>query len=486
MLYVEINGVSTETSRLVISNRVTRTPDEAIFTVNNPTSVPAVGQSVLIYRDSTDNKLFAGTITMIEQSKLTPNEVVANRTYSYRLYASDYQRQLDRYLVNQTYANKTCKQIIDDFVSNFTDPAIGFTTNNVSTGPTVTSVTYSYKRIAESIGELADLVGYDWYVDVDKDIHFFQKKTLPAPYEITDDVLAGIDDDSRRISYFELIPNYNQVRNRVYVRGGFYLSSAYTESFAADGTQRTFPLAWKPHNVSALTVGGAPKTYAVDYINPDDGTYEYYWNYQEKYIRCGDFTPEPTPGAGVVIAVTYQYEVPILIRVDDPVSQAAIATIEGGTGIYENIIKDETIDTKTWAQDVGLAELERFANPLIKGTFITYDHGFRAGQSVTINLSDYSAYNGEYIIQSVNIKPVTPDDLQYDIVFATTLYELKDLLIDLLRGDKIIKIREDEMVDILKIVNETVTITDSVTTTLTSHPSKWGVPTMWGLATYGS
>jgi len=221
-------------------------------------------------------------------------------------------------------------------------------------------------------------------------------------------------------------------------------------------------------------------------LYPDDGTYGYYWNYQEKYIRAGDNDPTPTPGIGDVISITYQYEIPILIRVDDEISQAAIAALEGGNGIYEAVIKDEQIDSKSLAQDRGLAELEAFSNPIIKGSFTTYDHGFRSGQSVVIDLADYSTYNGTYVIQEVNMRLVTPDTIEYDVTFATTLYKLKDLLIALLRGHKRIKLREDEMVDVLKVVNETVTINEVVVSTLTNMPYKWDVPTVWGLATYGS
>jgi hypothetical protein len=500
-IIVTVNGSEVNTVGLTIQNIITRTPDTCNFILQAPDSVPTAGQEVIVYRDTTDNKLFGGVIINAKQTKLSPSEDIYYRDYAYSVECIDYQRQLDRFLVNQTYASSSCKTIIDDIVANFTDSALGFTTNNVETGPTVTKANFSYQRVSDALSKLADLVGYDWYVDADKDIHFFQRKTILAPYNIQDDlavagvvptepvgklatdVLAGIGGNV--VFDFDLTPDYMQVRNRVIVRGGYELSDAYTETFVTDGQKRIWKLGWKPHNVSAFTVGGAAKTYAVDNLNPDDGTFEYFWNYQESYIRAAENPgTTTTPPDGTIISITYQYEVPILVQVDDTASQLLIAVTEGGSGRYEHVIKDETISSKSEAQDRGQADLDAFANPMITGSFKTYDHGFQAGQVVNVNVSGYTQYAGDYVIQQVSISVPAPGELLYTITFATTLYELKDLLLKLVRGSKRIVLRDDETIDILKIVNETMIISESHVTALKGHPTKWGQFT-WDKATWG-
>jgi hypothetical protein len=478
MVYVEINNTLVNTKGLIIENCLTRTPDTASFVLENPDTAPAAGQSVEIYRDSTDNVLFKGVIVSLNKYKLAPNEDPTYRLYSYRIRCQDYQRFLDRYLVNESYTSSSCKTIIEDFILNFTDPAIGFTTNNVATGPTITKAVFSYKRVSECITEIADMVGYDWYVDENKDLHFFQRETRDAPFTINDSALVN------KINNFSITPDYSQVRNRVYVRGSYYLSDNYTQTITADGTSRVFNLAWKPHDLS-MTVGGVSVSVAVDNLYADDGTYDYFWNYTEKYIRCSEYPGKTTtPVAGTELAITYKYEVPILVRADNTISQTAIAALEGGDGIYESVVKDETIESKELAQDRAQAEVENFGNAMISGSFSTLEHGFKAGQKVDISCSGYESFAGAYQIQRVTIRPVTPNDIMYIVEFSTTLYELKDLLIFLLRQGKRIKIRNDEVVDVLKIISESITLADSVTLTKLGHPSKWD-ERVWDRFTWG-
>ena len=474
-IVVVINGIESQVKKLAIRNIITRAPDTATFILEDPVNIPATGLPVIMYRDTPSNVIFGGIITGLTQKKLAPSQDASLRSYSYNIKCMDYQRLLDRYLVNNTYSSSNCSTIISDIIANYTDTGIGFTMNNVSRGPNITKVTFSYKRVSEAITELADLVGYDWYVDSDKDIHFFRRKTISSPYNIDDDALSYVD--GKLVKDFRLTPDYSQVRNRIYVRGGYELSDVFTESFEADGTERVFSLSWKPHNISVFTVNGVGKTYAVDFINPDDGTFEYLWNYQEKYIRAAGFQPEPTPAAGHIISITYQYEIPILVRVDNPASQTALAQLEGGDGIYESVIKDRTISSKNEAQDRGEAELESFSNPLITGNFTTYDDGFQAGQAVVINLHGYAAYNDTYVIQQVWLSIPAPGLIKYEVSFATTLYELKDLILKLLRGNKRIVLRDDETIDVLKLVNERVVISEEIIADLDSGSTLWDLVT---------
>ena len=270
-------------------------------------------------------------------------------------------------------------------------------------------------------------------------------------------------------------PDYSQLRNRVIVRGGYELSTSFTETFRADGSQRIFPLSWKPHNVSNLTVGGVNKTYAVEFLNDDDGTYNYFWNYSEKHLKSSDFitNPEPTPAAGTEIALTYQFEVPILVQVDDDQSQRAVGALEGGSGIYETIIKDTSILSRADARNRGISEIQSFGNPLINGHFVTYNEGFQSGQTINMDVSDYSRYTGDYVVQHVVISHRAPGLIEYKVQFSTTLYELKDLIIKLLRDNKRIEIRQDETIDILKTVRENVAISELITLTIVSVGTQW-------------
>jgi len=481
MIYVLIAGTSGTVKKFAISKGITSTPDNASFTLETDTLVPSIGQDVKIYKDTTDTMLFAGTIISFKKQILSPSSLASGRTYSYSVECQDYGHLLDRYLVNNSYVSQTCKQIIEHIVANYTDPAIGFTTNNVSTGRTITKINFSYKTVSEAFQELAQLLEFEWYVDSDKDIHFFEKETLSAPFEINDEALQN------KIFDFNLEPDYSQVRNRVFVRGSYYLSGDYTENIVCDGETRAWNVAFKPHDLTSVTLDTVAKTSAVDHLSDDDGTYEFFWNYAEQYIRCADNVgTQITPVAGTVLSFTYNYEIPIIIRADNEESQTAIGTIEGGTGIYESVIKDETISTREEARNRAKAEVNTFGNALIYGEFSTLEDGFDVGQFITFSASDFSDYHGNYQIKSISIIPIGNNVIVYSIYFATTLYELKDLLLSLIREKNSFYVREDEQVDVLKMIEEEINITDDTfIITQNSHPVKWN-QFIWGLATWGN
>jgi len=480
MIVVTINGSTVETSGLRIVQALTHSPDTCSFTLYAPDTVPEAGQEVYCYLDSTSGDvLFGGVIVSVTQAKLAPNEIPSNRLFKYIVECQDFSRVLDRHLVANSYSSKNSAEIIDDIITNYVDTSFGFTTNNVETSRTITRVVFNYIPVSQAISELADLLNWDWYVDYSKDIHFFEKESRPAPFSIDDDAV------NNKIDNLQIIPDYSQVRNRVYVRGGYYLSSEYTDKWVADGQSRIWALGYSPHEPSSLTINGTPKTFAVDHLYPDDGTYEFFWNYSEKYLRCAENPgTTPTPSSGDVIEFKYKYEVPIIVRVDNTVSQAAIAALEGGNGIYESIIRDETIDSLELAHDRGLAEVNQFGNVQINGSFTTYESGFKQGQYIDFSVSGYESFHGKYQVQRVTIVPEGPHAERYTVEFATTLYELKDFLLSLVRDRTRLKLREDETVDILKVINESITVTDSVSLSLEAHPTKWGVP-QWGFATWG-
>ncbi len=65
--------------------------------------------------------------------------------------------------------------------------------------------------------------------------------------------------------------------------------------------------------------------------------------------------------------------------------------------------------------------------------------------------------------------------------------DLIDLLLKVTREQQNkIDVRDDELVDKLKLVNETVSLSDSIISiTKTAHPVKWGEP-LWSLFTWGN
>jgi hypothetical protein len=215
------------------------------------------------------------------------------------------------------------------------------------------------------------------------------------------------------IEDFTATSDNNQIRNLVYVEGGYEIATAVTHVILGDGNARAWALPWGPKTISG-TLGGTPIVIGEEGTNSDDGTYDFFYNYYEKRFFCA--TAEPTPPDATPIVLTITYDYPIIEYAQSDESIATIAATEGGNGIYEYVYRDNSISTRYEATRRAQIELNRYAKPLIRGSFTTYTYGFIPGQNLVINITDHP-YNGTYLIQTVKIECVGNNIIQYAIDF---------------------------------------------------------------------
>ena len=111
-------------------------------------------------------------------------------------------------------------------------------------------------------------------MDYDKDIHFFDPTELNEPAPI-------VLDSSANFRKFKHDLDMQDLRNRVYVRGGTYLSDTQPPiEWKADGVARQWTLPWGPHDL-AFTVGSTSVTVGIDNVHDEDD-YDYMLNFMEK------------------------------------------------------------------------------------------------------------------------------------------------------------------------------------------------------------
>lgn len=429
---------------LSIKDALTSKVDTCSFILEDiaGTNKPQEGQEVIVTYGGT--KIFAGNIIRKPQTQISPG------IYKYAVNCVDYSRSLDKKLVVQSYTEKTCAYIINDIITKYTS---GFTQNHVQTGPTVNFIAWNYKPVGQCIKELARLTHYDWYVDYDKDIHFFARETNAAPYELNETASSG------RYKGLSIDIDKSQLKNRVFVRGGYYLSNLYTQEKVADGEQLEFLLAYGPQTPMKVYVDDVEKTLGID--NIDTAGKDFVVNVTEKTIKNLDYAKLT---AGQVFKATYTYKVPILCMVEDTESQNAVKAIEGGDGIYEALVTDESIETNEAARDRARAELKQYSNALVKGSFKTDQDGYRSGQLLTVNIPTRSI-NSQYLIQAVTKKSIGGGYLEYTVTFATLLTGLTDFLLSLWEEGKKIVTRKDEVLDeFVGIEMNTITLSDAAPT----------------------
>lgn len=375
-------------------DNLTNEADVCTFTVRkygSRTYVPAVGDEMEVWHQSI--KIFGGTIVKIVKKLEGANIVLYDCTLK------DYTQTLDRKLVAKEYTNQSPEAIITDIKNTY---LTGFTVTNVPvTGITVEYIYFDYVLPSRALQQLAELIGYDWYVDYDKDIHFFKTTDGEvAPFSITDangNCITGS---------LEIQEDNSQVRNTIYVRGGEYVGDSRSDKVGVgDGVQKAFPLPYRYDTAPSVTVGGVAQTVGVDYLDSED-SFDCLWNYQEKVIKF-----KVAPASGNVV-VTGTPMIVVLVKAQDNASVLA-------NGTYEFRIVDKTIKTKAAARRRAQAEMADYASNLREAGFQTYTAGLRSGMKVTIN-STVLNENRSYIINRVSVMMFDRNTFIYEVSLVTT------------------------------------------------------------------
>lgn len=424
--------------------------------------VPETDDEIVITLDS-GVRIFGGRILRRSKTILrgTYVEVVIN--------CLDYTRDFDRHLVNKTYTSQTDQAVIQDIVDTFCEGS-GITYANVLSSATIDKLPCNYIQPSKLMRKISDLTGMNWYLDYDKDLHYFPLTENPAPFNITDSQTFA---SGQGYFNFQISDDASQLKNRIYVRGGTKLSDPTSYSTKGDGTKRQFVLPDKPHAVT-VTVNGTPKTLGI--FNVDTSGFDYYLNFQEKYLvqDSGAVVLSTTD----VLTVAYTYDIPILVSVEDTVSIM-------DNGVQEFVIVDPTISTTQAARDRASAELTDYANNLVEGQFQTYTDGFRAGQYVNVDSDNLGIDNQDYIVQKVTATSIGGGNFIYNVALASSkTMGIIRFLLELLENNKnLVQVSDDEVIDELFTVTDSLlsdSLIDSLTIDSFGPYSTWATDSLHG------
>ncbi|MBI5071838.1 hypothetical protein HZB93_03040 [Candidatus Falkowbacteria bacterium] len=444
MLVIKINSVEKtdliDWSSFAKSEVLTNQVDTLEFEMKNYGAKiykPNILDVVEVWNGST--KIFGGMITNID-------EVVKGRVFRRKIKCKDYSQELDRKCVVETYTSQTVNAIIADILATYCP---GFTAVNVSCSLTVDFIAFNYEQPSKCLQQLAELFNYDWYIDYDKDVHFFSKESNLAPFDL--------DDTSGKFVWDSLVLNRkaDQIRNVIYVRGGEYKGSSYTETkISVNGSETVFTFGYKYADIS-VTKGGAAQTVGIDFIH-DPALYDCLYNFNEKAIK---FRSDNKPGAGVAVAITGLPYIPVIVKIQENASVALY-------GEYEFKIIDNSIDSKEGARQRAKAELYAYADQISEGNFRSYETGLKVGQKIHLNsvVWGYDEWFTINRIDSIIRKPDTGEmEHTCSLVTTRTMGMIEILQKLLTMEDKKIEIKKDEVLDKIETVQEEVSITELVT-----------------------
>jgi len=427
---------------LKVQQNMTSKVDVATFTIRkygDRTYTPQGGDEIEIFEGS--NKIFGGEITKFNERVESGGGGVV-----YDIICNDHQFTLSNRLVSKSYANETIADIIDDIITNFA-PA-GFTTTNVTSTLVIEKIVFNQIDITGCIRRLADLVNYEWYVDPDKDIHFFQKFTNSAPFDLTDTSGNYIYKSLKRIV------DSTQLVNQVVVRGAEYDGATYTDIITVKGNDsKSFDLPYRFSNLTVeLDTGGGFVSQQIGIDNIDDfgASVDVLFNFAEKTIRWQSALSD-----GDRIRFSGNPKVPVLAVSEDAASKAEF-------GLREKLIRDLSIESLDVARRRAIAEIDTYKDEISDGSFKTYTSGLRSGMIINVD-SDNRDIDINFLIKSVVFKTLTPEEFEYDVKLITTRrYGLTELLRNLFEPEPRPEDAE-EVAEIIKTDFQTVTITELIT-----------------------
>ena len=254
----------------------------------------------------------------------------------------------------------------------------------------------------------------------------------------------------------------------------------------------------KPTALEFIKEDAVTQTVGEDPDEDETGN-DYMYNKAEKYVRVVD--ADPTPADGVEIEVSYKYDIPVIVLLQNASSIAAMVALEGGDGVHDFTIVEQSIKSKNEARQRALKELEQYANPLITGHFKTRTglllaaSFFEAGQDLVVNSPSWGiSIDTNYLIQEV-ITTLLEDgsNIEYNYLirfggrllnatsFLESLAGQEDPLLATEEIDTIKAITEEmsvaELIErdsLLKLVDETMTVAEVINDLNQTPPFEYG------------
>jgi hypothetical protein len=486
-----------------IQSQIANQGDTLDFKITQKSGQQAPKQGAEVIFADRSRRLFGGYI-----SKITPVEYGVGQIIVWDVEVTDYTYLLINKFAQKAYSGQTLKAIVQDLVSNNIDAGYSMTTNNVQTGPTITTVAFNHISLRQCFEKLAKLTGYSWWVDYNKDVHFVDATgTDLAPEKFTDANPGNHENVAITI-------DVSQMRNSIVVQGGTQESGNYTQQILGDAHAKEWVLLYPVKNMISVSLNGVSKAYGVDPTD-DEGSNYFMYNPTRGALRAS--SRSPTPIATDVITVVYTYEIDVIAIMSSAPSIVAMKAIEGGDGVHSSSIIDSTILSKDEARQRAQQELANFANPIVSGVITTRTgllqagSYFKIGQALTINMPAWGIpRDTPFVIQKVETtidESGSQLEYTYKITFGGRLLSVVDFLNSiaapedtLATDDQVSKIFSvPEVVTItevitknnnVKSVNETVTVAEVISKVNVTPPFKWaptgsGTKGRWNKSEWG-
>jgi len=273
---------------------------------------------------------------------------------------------------------------------------------NIGAGIVIPTADYRYTFIDKNLVDLAKQSNYEWTIDETKTLNFNKRQVKPAPWILQSSTIAPISDLEVDTQLIVEVAN-DQYRNRQ-VLIGVLATIPFTMTITGNGQASSFPLPYPlcptcPQPV--FTLNGRPLAGAQKGHTGADWYYDVQLKGDPSIAQDSNGTVLTNTDV-MTVSGTGVYITNLVI--DNLASQAALAAIEGGTGIVEAVedVTARAMDVPT-ATTYGNQLLARFGVIGRTFTFTTYRNGLDVGQLLPIFLPEMGVWNGQFLLSEVDI-----------------------------------------------------------------------------------
>jgi prophage tail gpP-like protein len=340
-----------------------------------------VGQEAIIYADKDNTpatRIFAGVVEKITYDGRENNQTmnITGRDYSSRLQ--------DITIQPQVFTNQEIGSIVKDIMSEVSD----VTTSGVQTTTTnLTRIAFNQETVFEGIQKLAELAGYVFYVDQDKDLHFEPRNGSSTGINLTIDDIQKTKYDKTR----------EGMANIIWVYGDRYLAG-YQQVVNADGGS-VFTLLYRPHNTQVFYLGNIQKGGIYGMNAEQTSGPNYLVDFFDKKLIFQSGTSigyNSIPASGGSILVNYDRDIPIVKTGRNNTSIALY-------GPKTEVTVDKSIKDPSTALALVKKKLEK--SDLFNRMEIEVDgwySGLSPGKTVGVTLSDFGISESQIGVLGIN------------------------------------------------------------------------------------
>jgi hypothetical protein len=383
---------------------------QASFTVETNSDIHLAQYQQVSVFDQNGVLAFSGYMNDPEEAPNGWNDPTGwNGTIRHAISCTDQVFCASKRRIAASYTNKTCGFIVQDILTNIL-AAEGVTLGQIYDGLTpsptllpsltlypggnvglIPQANFGYCKVSEALDSLAAAasnsgVPYYWMIDQNKALWF-------VPYTTITNATLIDGSQQENIKVKRGNPTY---RNQQIVLGGVAQTITQNETRKGDSVTVAWPMKYDLATVPTVTVNAAAKTVG---INGVDTTQDWFWNKGSPLITQKEGATKLISTDTLAVSYTGQYPNTVISQSADQVTYQA--SIDGTSGIIEDLTNDDSLNDTASALASASASLTLYGQPGLVLTFDTMQSGFAPGQMVTVDLPWHGIHMEQMLIESV-------------------------------------------------------------------------------------